>query len=439
MRQAQECEVESSTVIEIELIRLVDHRLRIDRRAEVHPAGRNAADHAWLGSQRKQIDDALFRSDVRDALGHADAKIHDAVGLQFQCGAVGDDLALRHRHRGDDRGGHSDFAGERRAVGFREGLQVVFGPLGDHDAFDENAGHFHLSRVQAAAFGNAFHLHDNDAAGIARRHRDRQRLQRQRFALHRDVAVRIGGGAAKDPHVDRKRAVEEILIVADLHQRDDILGCGLIDLAPAEAWIDESADPDSRQQSRLARRDVAKKVRDDALRKIVGLDLVGDRQRLQLGHEPPVAADHALDESLVAEVIQSAIPAVALSGGVDERQVARTAQVVWILTRRLEVAFFERDGDVLRKADADESSGGQGVPVANQRNGLARADDLAMLERVQHFQQLPRVGRRHRSFWEPWPTPLTADAMPSMADSTSLTTLSFLLGRLIRRRSILVG
>ena len=64
-----------------------------------------------------------------------------------------------------------------------------------------------------------------------------------------------------------------------------------------------------------------------------------------------------------------------------------------ILPRRFEVALFERDGDVLREADADEAAGGDRVAVANQRDGFARGDDLAVLERVQRFEQLPLVGR----------------------------------------------
>ncbi len=68
-----------------------------------------------------------------------------------------------------------------------------------------------------------------------------------------------------------------------------------------------------------------------------------------------------------------------------------------VLPRRFQVALFERDGDVLRKPDADEAAGGDGVAVANQRDGFARGDDLAVLERVQRFEKLPLVGRGHRT------------------------------------------
>ena len=81
---------------------------------------------------------------------------------------------------------------------------------------------------------------------------------------------------------------------------------------------------------RLARGDVAVQVRDHALRQVVGLDLVGHGQCLQLGHQAPVAADHPPHHALVAEVIESAIAAVALPRGVDQREVARMAQALRI-------------------------------------------------------------------------------------------------------------
>ena len=183
----------------------------------------------------------------------------------------------------------------------------------------------------------------------------------------------------------------------------------LVDLAAAEARIDERPEPDARQQSGLARGDVTEQVGDDALRQVVGLDLVGDRERLQLGHEPPVAADHASDEPLVAEVVEAAILAVALSGGVDERQAARRALAVRILAGGFDVAFLERDGDVFREADADEAAGGDRVPIANQRDGLTRADDLAVLEGVQRSEELSLVGGRHGSCREPLPAVVIQD------------------------------
>ena len=53
--EAEECTIEPATIVEIELIGLVDDGLRVHCGAEVEAGGRNAADHAGLGSQRDEI------------------------------------------------------------------------------------------------------------------------------------------------------------------------------------------------------------------------------------------------------------------------------------------------------------------------------------------------------------------------------------------------
>ena len=73
------------------------------------------------------------------------------------------------------------------------------------------------------------------------------------------------------------------------------------------------------------RGDVAEEVGDHALRQVVGLDLVGDGELLQLRHKAPMAADDASDQPLMREVIEPAILAVALAGGIDQREVRRLA------------------------------------------------------------------------------------------------------------------
>ena len=109
-----------------------------------------------------------------------------------------------------------------------------------------------------------------------RGHGDRQSLQRQRLLLHSDVAVRIGRGAANDADIDRKGLVEEIFLAIDFHQANDIARSLLVQLATAEARIDEGAQPDAGQSARLASGDVAKQMGDDSLRQVVGLDAIRD-------------------------------------------------------------------------------------------------------------------------------------------------------------------
>ena len=203
--EAEKGHVETAAIVEIELIGLVDDGLGVDRRAEIDPACGDAADHARLCRQRDEVDDLLLVGDSRDAFGHADAEIDDAVRLQLERRAARDDLALAHRHRRQRAGAHPDLAAERRIVLRAEGLPVVF-RLGHDDAVDQNAGDLDLARIEAAAFGHPLDLRDDDAAGIMRRHGNGERLQRQRLLLHGEIAVGIAGRGADDADVDRERS-----------------------------------------------------------------------------------------------------------------------------------------------------------------------------------------------------------------------------------------
>ena len=71
--------------------------------------------------------------------------------------------------------------------------------LGHHHAIDHDARNFDLPGIEGAAFGNALDLGDDDAAGIVRRHRDGQRLQRQRLLFHGQIAIGVAGRARMMP------------------------------------------------------------------------------------------------------------------------------------------------------------------------------------------------------------------------------------------------
>src|SRR5207248_2509426 len=93
-------------------------------------------------------------------------------------------------------------------------------------------------------------------------------------------------------------------------------------LSATEAWIDERAQSNGCDRSRLSSGDVAEKMRDHALWQVVRFDPIFDRQTLQLRHESPMPANHALDKPLMTEMIQPAVLAIALTACVDEREVA---------------------------------------------------------------------------------------------------------------------
>ncbi len=133
--------------------------------------------------------------------------------------------------------------------------------------------------------------------------------------------------------------------------------------------------------------DVAEQVGNHALRQVVGFDLAGDGQLAQFGDQPPVAADHPPDQPFVAEMVQAALAAVALTGGVDQGQIAGSAGFQ-------EIAF-QRDGQVLGEADADETAGGHGVAVPDQPYRFIGGNGLALAGERLGGQQGVRVGSGH--------------------------------------------
>ena len=89
--QAQHGQVQPAAVVEVELGRLVDQRVHVGGRAEVQPAGRDAADRARLGRERHGVQDALFVGDAGYQLRHADAQVDHHARPQRQRRAAGDD------------------------------------------------------------------------------------------------------------------------------------------------------------------------------------------------------------------------------------------------------------------------------------------------------------------------------------------------------------
>ena len=203
LRHAETCEIEAATIVEIKLLVLMDHRIGIERGAEIQAALRQAADNAGLGGQREIFQHLLFGRDRRNALGHADAEIDHAARRQFERTAPRDDFAFIKRQRHDAVHWHALPPGKGVAISGAIGLHMIVG-IGNDDAIDEDAGNLDLARAQRVARRDALDLHDDEAAGILRGHRHRQIVQRQRLALHRDVAGGIGCRSAQQCDVDRK-------------------------------------------------------------------------------------------------------------------------------------------------------------------------------------------------------------------------------------------
>jgi len=223
-------------------------------------------------------------------------------------------------------------------------------------------------------------------------HGNGKHFYRQRLALHGDIALGIRGGAADNADVNRKRFVGQVLLAVDGHQLDDILGGAVVDLAAAVTRIDVGPQADSANVPGAMGGDIAKQMRDHSLGQVVSLDLASDRQRLQLRHQSPMAANDAFHQTHMTKVIQPAFLSVALSGGIEERQVARpSAGGAGFLFRRQEL-LLDGDGNPFGKGDAHEASGRNCIAIANQAHGIGGGDDFVPLRRSRGGQRGYRVG-----------------------------------------------
>jgi hypothetical protein len=92
-----------------------------------------------------------------------------------------------------------------------------------------------------------------------------------------------------------------------------------------------------------------------------------------------MAADHTLDQALMRQVIKTAVPAVALPGGIDQRQIARLIVAVRRIAFLGELLLLQCQRDFLGEPDSDKSTCGDGVAVANKAHGFRGRDDLAFV------------------------------------------------------------
>ena len=240
------------------------------------------------------------------------------------------------------------------------------------------------------AVGEALDLGNDEATRIMDGHGDGLGLQGQGLALHGDVALRVGGGAANEADMDRKSLVKQILFAIDLHQAHqfDAAGDGpVVELAATQAGIDEGAQANPRQGPGLAGGDIAKEMADDALGQVPGLDAIGEGQLLQLGDQAPMAADHPPHQALMTKVVEPPRLAVALTRGIDQGQIAGMTETLDVAIRALQIALLQGQGQILREANADETPGGQGIAVADQAHRLPGADHLAGIAGVQRGNQ----------------------------------------------------
>ena len=176
-----------------------------------------------------------------------------------------------------------------------------------------------MTRVERAGGGDALDLRDDESLAVLGGRCQRQIVEGQRLLFHRDVAVMVGGGAADDRDVDRKRLVEQPWLAIDFDQPHQLFGGAGIELAAAIRGVDEGTEADLGKKTGLASRNLAKQMRDASERQIVGLDMVVDRHPGELRHQAEMPADQPLDQAGMRQPIEAAIAAIPRRRGEHQR------------------------------------------------------------------------------------------------------------------------
>ena len=120
-----------------------------------------------------------------------------------------------------------------------------------------------------------------------------------------------------------------------------------------------------------------------------------------------MAPDHALDETLMGEVVEAAVFAVSLAGSVDEGKVfwragrarrfsagASRATPLRLGAVAPEKSLLERKRDLFSKSDADETAGRNGIVVADEPHRLRGAPVIPTSYYIRDRGDQPERGNR---------------------------------------------
>ena len=140
--------------------------------------------------------------------------------------------------------------------------------------------------MQGSLRGDAFHLDDDDSAGVLSCLRHGERFQRQRLSLHGDVALLVGSRPTQQRDVDGKARKEQILLSFQFDDLDQLLGRTRVHSPALETRIDEGVQANRRDNTRFMPGDFPEQVGDHALREAIRLDLFFEREFAQRGTSP---------------------------------------------------------------------------------------------------------------------------------------------------------
>ena len=224
--------------------------------------------------------------------------------------------------------------------------------------------------IQRAVLDDLLDLNKYLSTAVLHRLGRLQGFQIAGLPLHGDVAPFVRIGASEESKVGGFQVpIVEILLAIKLDDLDEVLLGNVVELAALDTGIGKRFKPDACDGGPLCG-DIAEHVRDDALRKIIGLKFVVQDHVLDLGRGTEMTTHDPVQQALMGQVVQTqgGYGLVSLSGGVHPAQMTGLACI--------QKAFFQFQEQLLGKTIAAHTLRAAGLAGLNQGCGLCRSDNL---------------------------------------------------------------
>ena len=264
------------------------------------------------------------------APGMPKPKLTDEPGTHLVGGTAGDDRAHAEGRRlgsGAELGSATDLAADGGIVG----AEIALGLVRDLDhGVDQNTRQRDLARGQGAARDDARRPGPRPCRRCCGRPAPPHTTSRSAGLVDQaDIAAGSAEAAPDDGEIDPQWEVAQQFATAHRDQLGARLLGGqrsLVAGAAAVSRVGEGAEADMGDQPRAAGADLAQQQHDRPGGQRIGLDRLRLGQRLHARRPGPVAADHALDQTLMGKAVEPAFLGVADAECMDQGQAARMSR-----------------------------------------------------------------------------------------------------------------
>ena len=186
---------------------------------------------------------------------------------------------------------------------------------------NQNPGHPHQVRVDAAHSDHPLDLRNDDATAVVRRLRNGQQVLMKGLVFGAQIAMLVGGCRADERHINLERGVEKLFLPCNIDELNHVALAARRELAAAVARVNKSMQTNGSDHTHLATSNRAVKVRDHTLRQVVGFDGVVKDQPPQARRRHPVPPNDTFDQADMTKVVDPAAHAVTLARGIDQGQI----------------------------------------------------------------------------------------------------------------------